>query len=553
MANEQTIELKFKVSDDGSVTLDKIGKNIQGIEQHTEKMNRSLSLIKWDAIINLGERAFQAGKQIYQMAREVAASGDEIERQAKVVNMSTTEYQRWSYVAYRADVDAKQFATGLKILSRNMLEADEGSKQSARTFEMLGVEIKDQEGKLKSYDTMLGEMAERFQRMEDGPKKVALAMEVFGRSGEALIPLLNRGKEGIDALREEFEKLGIAIDPETIRKLAKADEEFEKLEARWKTLKTKALTPLVVELSKLFDLINRMGAGESITSALSKTFGDREVWLRARETLGKLTEKEEEELTALRAKAPARIVEWVTQYEPEKMKGGLEQGKEAAEALAKALAKAAEQEAKLNSFFADDVELLKQAERSVERRNKAMDIMAGLGVKTEMGARREIEAIEERFKILLGQGFKPEELEKARIELEKQLRAVEEKYKTFSGWKETGIEGEVRAMTKIPVDELTRSVSEMVQKSIDELERMARASEEATGPKTIMIDYNPVKDANEAVNVLRQELENLSSRDWPITVTIDQRIKGDQLQIIEEELVKRIVNKQSSLGSVIQR
>ena len=552
MANEQTIELKFKVSDDGSVTLDKIGKNIQGIEQHTEKMNRSLSLIKWDAIINLGERAFQTGKQIYQMAREVAASGDEIERQAKVVNMSTTEYQRWSYVAYRADVDAKQFATGLKILSRNMLEADEGSKQSARTFEMLGVEIKDQEGKLKSYDTMLGEMAERFQRMEDGPKKVALAMEVFGRSGEALIPLLNRGKEGIDALREEFEKLGIAIDPETIRKLAKADEEFEKLEARWKTLKTGALAPLVVDLSKLFDLINRMGAGESVTGAISKSFGKREAYLEARETIGKLTEKEEEELTGLRAKAPKEIVDWVTQYEPEKMKGGLEQSKEAAEALAKALAKAAEQEAKLNSFFADDVELLKQAERSVERRNKAMDIMAGLGVKTEMGARREIEAIEERFKILLGQGFKPEELEKARIELEKQLRAVEEKYKTFSGWKETGIEGEVRAMTKIPVDELTRSVSEMVQKSISELERMARVSEEATGPKTIMIDYNPVRDANEAVNVLRQGLEGLSSREWPITVTIDQRIKGDELQIIEEELVKRIVNKQSSLGIVLR-
>lgn len=99
---------------------------------------------------------------------------------------------------------------------------------------------------------------------------------------------------------------------------------------------------------------------------------------------------------------------------------------------------------------------------------------------------------------------------------------------------------------------MTRNVSEMVQKSIDELERMQKASEEATGPKTIMIDYTPVKDANEAVGILREALENLSSRDWPITVTIDQRIKGDQLQIIEDELTRRIVNKQSSLSSVIK-
>jgi len=76
MANETELTMRFKVADDGSVTLDKIGKNIQGIEQHTEKMNRSLGLIKWDAMLNLGERAFHAAEQVYKFGREIASAAN---------------------------------------------------------------------------------------------------------------------------------------------------------------------------------------------------------------------------------------------------------------------------------------------------------------------------------------------------------------------------------------------------------------------------------------------------------------------------------------------
>jgi hypothetical protein len=58
--------------------------------------------------------------------------------------------------------------------------------------------------------------------MPDGAHKTAVAMELFGRSGARLIPILNRGRAGVGALRAEAHDLGVVMDKEA----AEQSEEF---------------------------------------------------------------------------------------------------------------------------------------------------------------------------------------------------------------------------------------------------------------------------------------------------------------------------------------
>jgi uncharacterized protein with PhoU and TrkA domain len=51
--------------------------------------------------------------------------------------------------------------------------------------------------------------------MADGPAKVALALRIFGKSGEQLIPFLNEGAAGIAELMARAEELGLTISQET--------------------------------------------------------------------------------------------------------------------------------------------------------------------------------------------------------------------------------------------------------------------------------------------------------------------------------------------------
>ena len=95
MAKETTLNLKLRVQDDGSVVLDKFGKSIQKVKEDVDKMSGALSLIKWDALVNLGERAFRAGQQIYDLARSTASFGSEMSRLSATWGMSIREFQEW--------------------------------------------------------------------------------------------------------------------------------------------------------------------------------------------------------------------------------------------------------------------------------------------------------------------------------------------------------------------------------------------------------------------------------------------------------------------------
>lgn len=85
-------------------------------------------------------------------------------------------------------------------------------------FDKLGVKTKDATGQLKTNKDMLYELADKFANMEDGVQKTALAQEIFGKSGAAMIPMLNEGSEGLREMDEMARKLGLSLSQEAVDK-----------------------------------------------------------------------------------------------------------------------------------------------------------------------------------------------------------------------------------------------------------------------------------------------------------------------------------------------
>jgi hypothetical protein len=55
--------------------------------------------------------------------------------------------------------------------------------------------------------------------MPNGLQKTALAVDLFGRSGQKMIPILNKGKEGLQELYAEADKLGVTLSGEDLEKV----------------------------------------------------------------------------------------------------------------------------------------------------------------------------------------------------------------------------------------------------------------------------------------------------------------------------------------------
>lgn len=249
MASEQELNLKFRVDDQGSFVLDKIGKSIQTVDKNTQSMNTSLRLIKWDSIVNLGERAFRAAEQVYTFAKSIASAANDIERNSRTLNMSIEDYQRWSYAAKMADVQVEDLMNSIKFLTRSIGEAQKGIGEAAAVFATLGIRIKDTSGHTKDQKTILLETIAALGKFADGTNRDILAQQIFGRSFMQIKPLINEGTEAIKKHMEEAEKMGTVLGDVVVKKGSEAEKQFKQMETQINATKI-SLAPLALEFAK---------------------------------------------------------------------------------------------------------------------------------------------------------------------------------------------------------------------------------------------------------------------------------------------------------------
>lgn len=137
-------------------------------------------------------------------------------------------------------------------------KSDEETSAQARTFDQLGVSATDASGKLKSSEQLFYDLADAFKGIEDGPEKSAAAFRLFGGEAKNLLPLLNRGSEGIRELKQESQELG-NIAPDAYNEFAKsAGDLFDSLD-KVTIVSRGFFTQLSTELVPLMTtLINQM-------------------------------------------------------------------------------------------------------------------------------------------------------------------------------------------------------------------------------------------------------------------------------------------------------
>lgn len=169
-------------------------------------------------------------------------AGDELSKMSQKLGISVADLAGFKYAAELSDLTLDQFAQGVKQASRYL--GEHGDKLRAA-----GITATDAKG-------VMMQLADQFARMEDGPKKTAIAMEVMGKAGAEMIPLLNGGGAALRAMMEEGQRLNPVTE-----KMAKESEKFNDslttLKATVSGLSVEIAGPLVESLNKAIENFNR--------------------------------------------------------------------------------------------------------------------------------------------------------------------------------------------------------------------------------------------------------------------------------------------------------
>lgn len=189
-------------------------------------------------------------------------SADELNKLSQKIGISVEALSTLQFAAQLSDVGLDSLKAGLKGLSANLTEARAGLGEGAALFQALGISVEDSAGNLKSSDTILLEIADRFASFEDGATKTALAVKLFGKSGMDMIPFLNQGSSGIRALMQEAERLGLKLSTETAQAAEAFNDNLTALKASASGLGISLATELLAPLRVVTDAI-REGQGEA--------------------------------------------------------------------------------------------------------------------------------------------------------------------------------------------------------------------------------------------------------------------------------------------------
>lgn len=158
-------------------------------------------------------------EQFAGVTTEVAAYSEQV-RNLSVTTGMTSEQSSHLVLAFKdmgIPVDSGTQAMGRwsKALETAQLNIDKGSKTLNPVQQMykdMGISIDDSSGKLKPFDVLLGETADKFKDMPDGIQKTGIAMTLFGRSaGPDMVTLLNQGSEGLKEIAANADKYGITL------------------------------------------------------------------------------------------------------------------------------------------------------------------------------------------------------------------------------------------------------------------------------------------------------------------------------------------------------
>jgi len=182
-------------------------------------------------------------------------AGDHINDLSKRTGIGTETLSAYQLAADKSGTSLDGFAIGMRGLANQMQAANDGSKESKKIFDTLGVSYVDNTGKLRPLDQVMLDVADRFAGMEDGAQKTALAQDVFGRSGMELIPMLNMGRKGLEENAEAARRYGMVLSKEAAQKMDEFNDSMAELKGSLAGLGREIITPLVPAIKGLIEKI----------------------------------------------------------------------------------------------------------------------------------------------------------------------------------------------------------------------------------------------------------------------------------------------------------
>ena len=163
----------------------------------------------------------------------VSKLGDSIDKGSQRMNMSAEQYQKWAYAMKLSGSSIEELREGYNQMSGQISQAVNGTKESQKAFQRLGVNLKDTKGNLRSTGDIFEDVVVSLQNMDNATERTALAYKLFGESVSKLNPLLNNNANFLREVVRTQNALGSQMSDNLVAQSAKFQDAITTLGQAW--------------------------------------------------------------------------------------------------------------------------------------------------------------------------------------------------------------------------------------------------------------------------------------------------------------------------------
>jgi hypothetical protein len=151
-----------------------------------------------------------------EMVQEIADDAQKIGLEAEKAGTSVEYFSEQAHLAATVNISPEQLSTGFKFLQKNAVDATQGVKEAAESFQALGLSIDWVRDHLNDTQGLMEAVRDRISEISNVSDRTRLSMAILGKAGSDLGTYLAIPKDQADALIATFHELGAVETDESV-------------------------------------------------------------------------------------------------------------------------------------------------------------------------------------------------------------------------------------------------------------------------------------------------------------------------------------------------
>lgn len=245
MAMDMAVALKINAGVTGQQAVDQLRTSMDKLDGAAQQVGRGFNAARSAVGAFIALQAVQA---VSAFARETINAADKLEEMAERTGLTV---QALSELDYASKLNGKSLDDVQSALSRIAVKATEaatGNKAAADVFDALGISVKTSTGEMRASLDITEQIGDVFREISDPTLKAALAVELFGKQGPTLIPLI----EKLQATRQDARDLGAVVGDDFAKAANEFNDNVDRMNFMAKGFAATILSSVIPSLSNLF-------------------------------------------------------------------------------------------------------------------------------------------------------------------------------------------------------------------------------------------------------------------------------------------------------------